>query len=51
MSNTISMKNFNKIINFDEGGILVAESGVLLADIIQKYLPKGWFPYVTPGSK
>ena len=51
-SNTISMKNFDKIISFDEdNGILVAESGVLLAKIIQKILPKGWFPYVTPGSK
>lgn len=51
-SNTISMKNFNKIISFDEkNGILIAESGVLLVDIIQKLLPKGWFPYVTPGSK
>ena len=51
-SNTVSMKNFNKIISFDNNnGILVAESGILLADIIKNFLPQGWFPYVTPGSK
>ncbi len=50
--NTISMKYFDHILSFDDSsGILVAESGVLLEDIIQTFLPKGWFPYVTPGSK
>tara|TARA_B100001057_G_C22861191_1_gene954561 strand:- start:793 stop:2115 length:1323 start_codon:yes stop_codon:yes gene_type:complete len=50
--NTISMKNFNKIISFDmNSGQLVAEAGVLLEDIIKLFLPKGWFPFVTPGSK
>ena len=50
--NTISMKYFNHILSFDDSsGILVTESGVLLDDIIKTFLPKGWFPYVTPGSK
>ena len=50
--NTISMKYFDHILSFDDSsGILVAESGVLLGDIIHTFLPKGWFPYVTPGSK
>lgn len=49
---TVDMKNFNKIISFDEkNGYLIAESGVILKDIINKILPKGWFPFVTPGSK
>ncbi len=49
---TINMKNFNKILYFNEKlGILEAEAGVLLEDIINTFLPKGWFPYVTPGSK
>ena len=30
---------------------MVVESGVLLEDIIKTFLPRGWFPYVTPGSK
>ena len=51
-TNTISMKNFNKMISFDvNSGQLVAEAGLLLEDIIKLFLPKGWFPFVTPGSK
>ena len=50
--NTIEMKNFNQMIEFDDiTGTLVAESGVLLKDIIKKFLPLGWFPSVTPGTK
>ena len=49
---TVSMKNFNKVNFFDENtGELVAEAGLLLKDVIKMFLPKGWFPYVTPGSK
>ncbi len=50
--NTINMKYLNHIISFDDNlGILVVESGILLNDIINTFLPRGWFPYVTPGSK
>lgn len=50
--NTIHMKHFNKMISFDpKNGILVAEAGVLLSDVIQAFLSRGWFPYVTPGTK
>ena len=50
--NTICMKNFNEIINFDtQTGLLTVESGVLLSQIIENYLTKGWFPKVSPGSK
>lgn len=49
---TISMKNFNQIVSFDENnGLITAESGVLLKDLIEFVLPKGWFLFVTPGSK
>ena len=52
ISKTIDMKNFNKIISFNnKEGYLIAESGVILQDIIKKTLPNGWFPYVTPGTK
>ncbi len=52
IANTLSMKNFNKIIFFDDNtGELVAEAGILLEDVIKTFLPKGWFPFVTPGSK
>ena len=50
--NTICMKNFNKFLSFDnETGLIVVESGVLLSEIIDSLLSKGWFPLVTPGSK
>ncbi len=51
-SNTISMKKFNRVLEFnDDSGLLVTESGILLSEIIDSFLPKGWFPMVTPGSK
>lgn len=51
-NNTLHMRHFNRMLAFDdERGMLVAEAGVLLADIINTYLPLGWFPFVTPGTK
>ena len=50
--NTICMKNFNKILKFDnKNGLIVVESGILLSEIITTFLHRGWFPKVTPGSK
>ena len=50
--NTICMKNFNRILEFDnKNGLIVVESGVLLSEIITTFLCRGWFPKVTPGSK
>ncbi|MDH3265217.1 MAG: FAD-binding oxidoreductase [Paracoccaceae bacterium] len=50
--NTADMRRFNRMISFDEkSGRLVAEGGVLLADVIAALLPRGWFPAVTPGTK
>jgi len=49
---TISMTKMNKFIEWNqESGELIAESGVLISEIIRTFLPKGWFPYVTPGTK
>tara|TARA_B100000242_G_scaffold293146_1_gene270362 strand:- start:533 stop:1885 length:1353 start_codon:yes stop_codon:yes gene_type:complete len=50
--NTIDMRNFNRFLNFDkEKGMVTVEAGILLKDIIEILLPKGWFPPVTPGTK
>lgn len=50
--NTIDMRNFNRMLAFDAArGQLTVEAGVLLGDIIQAFLPRGWFPPVTPGTK
>jgi len=49
---TLSMAGLDRMLSFDtETGTLVAEAGVLLADIIATFLPRGWFPAVTPGTK
>ena len=49
---TLNMTKFNKFIHWDESsGELIAQSGVLLSDIIDIFLAKGWFPFVTPGTK
>lgn len=49
---TINMKKFNKILEFNvKDGSLVAESGVLISDVIKTFMPKGWFPFVTAGTK
>ncbi|MCK4792449.1 MAG: FAD-binding oxidoreductase [Desulfobacteraceae bacterium] len=48
----ILTKRFDKILEFDEGnGIITCESGASLADIIDAFLPRGWFLRVTPGTK
>ncbi|MEL6573356.1 MAG: FAD-binding oxidoreductase [Pseudomonadota bacterium] len=49
---TVQMGAFDRMIAFDNAtGVLVAEAGVLLADVIKTFLPRGWFPAVTPGTK
>ncbi len=49
---TIDMRNFNRFLYFDASqGLLVSEAGVLLKEVIDIFLPKGWFPQVTPGTK
>ncbi|WP_420587384.1 FAD-binding protein [Ruegeria sp.] len=51
-SATIETRHINRMIAFDPAsGQLVAEAGVLLGDIIAAFLPRGWFPMVTPGTK
>jgi len=51
-SATLHTKHLNRLIAFDPAtGQVVAEAGVLLADLIEAFLPQGWFPLVTPGTK
>ena len=40
------------VMAFDpEGGTLTCEAGLSLAEILRVFLPRGWFPPVTPGTK
>lgn len=52
-SNIIHVKPHNNcFLNFDETqGLLHVQSGVLLSEIINIFVPKGWFLKVTPGTK
>ncbi len=48
----IACRRLNRILGFDESsGMLRCESGVTLSDIIDVFLPKGWFLPVTPGTR
>lgn len=45
-------KRLRHFLAFDEQhGILRCESGVSIADILETFVPRGWFPPVTPGTK
>lgn len=49
---TVGMRAMNHILGFDPAtGIVTAEAGVLLDDLIAVFLPQGWFPWVTPGTR
>lgn len=48
----ICTQRLNHFHHFDaERGILHCDAGVLLADILTTFVPKGWFLPVTPGTK
>jgi len=45
-------ERLNRLLSFDEEtGILRAEAGVTIADLLETFVPRGWFPPVTPGTK
>lgn len=49
---SISSLKMNRFLAFDTAkGILTCEAGVTFEDILETFVPKGWFPPVTPGTK
>ncbi|WP_428246382.1 FAD-binding protein [Ferrovibrio sp.] len=49
---TLLTRGHDHIIAFEpDSGLLVAESGLLLGDLIDIFIPRGWFPPVTPGTR
>lgn len=45
-------QDLRHLISFDsESGVLECEAGISLQEIIEIFLPKGWFPPVVPGTK
>lgn len=50
--NIFSTLKLNRFLSFDaETHILECESGVMLADILEVFVPRGFFLPVTPGTK
>ncbi len=50
--NLLSTRRLDRFLSFDEDtGELVCESGVSLAEILDVFVPRGWFVPVTPGTK
>jgi FAD/FMN-containing dehydrogenase len=48
----IRMRGLNKMIQFDrERGLLRAEAGVTLSEILELVVPEGWFLPTTPGTR
>jgi decaprenylphospho-beta-D-ribofuranose 2-oxidase len=48
---TIAMAHLNRMRAFDPATAQVTvEAGVLLSDLIAAFLPRGFFPYVVPGT-
>lgn len=48
----VSSRHLNRFIAFDRvSGVLRAEAGVLLSDILALVEPQGWFLPVTPGTQ
>jgi len=51
-SNIINVKPHDYFIDFnEERGLLHVQAGVLLSEILESYVPRGWFLKVTPGTK
>lgn len=51
-SHILSTPKGNRLLSFDtKQGILTAEAGLSLADLLPIIIPRGWFLPVTPGTK
>ncbi len=49
---TVLMERLNRILSFDEPtGVVRCEAGVTFDDLLRTFLPRGWFPAVTPGTR
>lgn len=51
-SQTLSMLAFDRVCSFNHAaGRITVEAGILLADLIDAFMPFGFFPYVVPGTR
>ena len=50
--NIIKARSRNFLLSFDETkGLLHLQAGVLLSEILEVFVPRGWFLKITPGTK
>jgi len=48
----IFSRRFDKVLDFQpDQGVVTCESGVTLAELIDTFLPRGWFLSITPGTR
>ncbi len=48
----INVKPHNYFIDFNAGsGLLHVQAGIFLSEILESFVPRGWFLKVTPGTK
>lgn len=51
-SNIVRVRPYNYFLDFDQrGGLLQVQAGVLLSEIIEALVPRGWFLIISPGTK
>ncbi len=49
---TLITDHLNRILAFDDqSGLLRCEAGLTIRKITELFIPKGWFPMVTPGTQ
>jgi FAD/FMN-containing dehydrogenase len=47
-----NLRGLDHLLAFDEAsGTLTCEAGTLLADVLEVFVPRGWFLPVTPGTR
>lgn len=48
----ISTRQLNRLLSFDEqSGLLACAAGISLGELLDVFVPRGWFLPVTPGTK
>ncbi|MCF6287726.1 MAG: FAD-binding oxidoreductase [Proteobacteria bacterium] len=51
-ANIVDVKPHDLFVSFNEKlGLLHVQAGVMLADILEHFVPRGWFLQVVPGTK
>lgn len=48
----ILTRSLDRLLSFDDAtGVLRCEAGVTISELLEVFLPRGWFPPVVPGTK